>query len=51
MSVFADENPRGFGLLQRGRDYRAYGDLEARFELRPNLWVEPKGAWGRARCG
>ena len=47
MSVFADENPRGFGLLQRGRDYAAYGDLEARFELRPNLWVEPKGAWGQ----
>ena len=21
VSVFADENPRGFGLLQRGRDY------------------------------
>jgi len=47
VSVFADDNPRGFGLLQRGRDYRAYGDLEAHFELRPNLWVEPKGAWGQ----
>jgi periplasmic glucans biosynthesis protein len=46
VSVFADDNPRGFGLLQRGRDYHAYGDLEARFERRPNLWVEPKGAWG-----
>ena len=47
VSVFADDNPRGFGLLQRGRAYTAYGDLEARFELRPNLWVEPKGAWGQ----
>ena len=46
VSVFADENPRGFGLLQRGRNYQAYGDLEARFDRRPNLWVEPKGAWG-----
>ena len=46
VSVFADDNPRGFGLLQRGRDYQAYGDLTARFERRPNLWVEPKGAWG-----
>lgn len=46
VSVFADDNPRGFGLLQRGRDYQAYGDLEAHFERRPNLWVEPKGAWG-----
>ena len=47
VSVFGDDNPRGFGLLQRGRDYGAYGDLEAHFELRPNLWVEPKGAWGQ----
>ena len=46
VSVFADENPRGFGLLQRGRNYQAYGDLDARFDQRPNLWVEPKGAWG-----
>ena len=47
VSVFADDNPRGFGLLQRGRGYSAYGDLESRFDLRPNLWVEPKGAWGQ----
>jgi glucans biosynthesis protein len=46
VSVFADENPRGFGLLQRTRSYQAYGDLDARFDRRPNLWVEPKGAWG-----
>jgi glucans biosynthesis protein len=46
VSVFADDNPRGFGLLQRSRDYQSYSDLEARFERRPNLWVEPKGAWG-----
>lgn len=47
ISVFGDENPRGFGLLQRERDLAAYGDLDARFDLRPNLWVEPKGAWGK----
>jgi glucans biosynthesis protein len=47
VSVFADENPRGFGLLQRSRDYLAYGDLDARYDRRPNLWVEPKGAWGK----
>jgi periplasmic glucans biosynthesis protein len=47
ISVFTDENPRGFGLLQRERAYRAYGDLDARFDQRPNLWVEPKGAWGK----
>jgi glucans biosynthesis protein len=47
ISVFTDENPRGFGLLQRERAYAAYGDLDARFDQRPNLWVEPKGAWGK----
>lgn len=47
ISVFSDENPRGFGLLQRQRAYPAYGDLAARFDQRPNLWVEPKGAWGK----
>ncbi len=47
VSVFADDNPRGFGLLQRTRDYQAYGDLAARYEKHPNLWVEPKGAWGQ----
>lgn len=47
MSVLADENPRGFGLLQRSRDFRQYGDLDARFDIRPNLWVEPRGLWGK----
>ena len=47
ISVFTDDNPRGFGLLQRQRAYSAYGDLQASFHQRPNLWVEPKGAWGR----
>jgi len=44
---FALENPRGFGLLQRDRAFGSYEDLEARYELRPSLWVEPRGAWGR----
>ncbi|MGH6945108.1 MAG: glucan biosynthesis protein [Geminicoccaceae bacterium] len=47
ISVFADENPRGFGLLQRTRDFEAYEDLEARYDLRPSLWVEPQSAWGQ----
>ncbi|MFO1074302.1 MAG: glucan biosynthesis protein [Geminicoccaceae bacterium] len=47
ISVFSEENPRGFGLLQRAREFRAYGDAGARFDMRPNLWVEPKGAWGK----
>ncbi|MEO1282546.1 MAG: glucan biosynthesis protein, partial [Pseudomonadota bacterium] len=47
MSWFIDENPRGFGLSQRERHYRAYLDLEARYERRPSAWVEPIGDWGR----
>jgi glucans biosynthesis protein len=47
MSIFTDESPRGFGLLQRTREPRAFQDAAARFDLRPNLWVEPRGAWGK----
>lgn len=47
ISVFGEENPRGFGLLQREREFLAYGDLDARYDRRPNLWVEPKGAWSK----
>jgi periplasmic glucans biosynthesis protein len=47
ISYFEFDNPRGFGLLQRDRDFRNYQDLEARHELRPNAWVVPTGAWGR----
>lgn len=41
----------GFGLLQRDRDFRSYEDLEAGYERRPGLWVEPVGDWppGRVR--
>ncbi len=46
ISSFADRSPRGFGLLQRERHFSAYEDAESRFDLRPSLWVEPKGDWG-----
>jgi glucans biosynthesis protein len=45
-SAFGDENPRGFGLLQRDRDFDHYQD-GVHYERRPSLWVEPKGAWGK----
>ncbi|MGE4013084.1 MAG: glucan biosynthesis protein, partial [Alphaproteobacteria bacterium] len=47
LSLFADESPRGFGLLQRDRDFRNYQDLEAHYERRPSLWVEPIDALGK----
>ena len=46
LSHFPDTDPRGFGLMQRKRDFEAYGDLEARYERRPSLWVEPLSPFG-----
>ncbi|HVY56716.1 MAG TPA: glucan biosynthesis protein G [Xanthobacteraceae bacterium] len=46
ISTFNDTNPRGFGLMQRQRDFRTYEDLESHFEKRPSAWVEPIGDWG-----
>lgn len=46
---FATVNPRGFGLMQRDRDFGHYEDLEARYEKRPSAWIEPKGDWGPGR--
>jgi periplasmic glucans biosynthesis protein len=46
ISAFTDSGPRGFGLLQRERDFASYQDLEAHYEKRPSLWVEPIGDWG-----
>jgi periplasmic glucans biosynthesis protein len=44
---FMDENPRGFGLIQRERDPKQYGDLESQYEARPSYWVQPLGSWGK----
>ena len=46
VSSFLDSAPRGFGLMQRKRRLADFDDLEARYEQRPSLWVEPIGNWG-----
>ncbi len=46
VSQFVDASPRGFGLMQRTRSLRDFEDLEARYDKRPSLWVEPIGDWG-----
>lgn len=46
VSAFADQGPRGFGLMQRRRRPGDYNDLVAHYERRPSLWVEPLGDWG-----
>lgn len=45
--TFTDTNPRGFGFLQRDRNFENYQDTEARYDVRPSAWVEPVGQWGR----
>ena len=47
ITSFSDENPLGFGLAQRDRDFRNYQDNESRFERRPSYWVAPLGKWGK----
>ncbi len=47
ISSYSVENPRGFGLLQRTRDFGRYEDLDDRYELRPSGWIEPVGDWGK----
>jgi glucans biosynthesis protein len=47
VNAYADENPRGFGALQRDRDFTNYQDDGIYYNRRPNLWVEPQGQWGR----
>jgi glucans biosynthesis protein len=44
---FMDEHPRGFGLVQRDRDFNHYQDNEAHYERRPSYFVEPLGDWGK----
>ena len=46
ISSFVDNNPRGFGLVQRSRDFDDYQDAEALYHLRPSAWIEPEGNWG-----
>jgi glucans biosynthesis protein len=46
ITVFEDENPRGFGLMQRDKNYDHYLDV-VQYERRPCGWVEPLGRWGK----
>ena len=50
-STFSDENPRGFGLMQRDRDFNHYQDDGVFYDKRPSVWVEPKGNWGKGEVG
>ncbi|MDR3433247.1 MAG: glucan biosynthesis protein [Rouxiella aceris] len=44
---YADENPKGFGLLQLDHEFNDYQDVIGWYNKRPSLWVEPQGNWGK----
>ena len=44
---FMDENPQGFGLIQRDRNFAHYQDVESQYQSRPSYWVQPLGSWGK----
>jgi glucans biosynthesis protein len=51
-NAFSDQNPRGFGLLERDRNFDHFQDDGAFYDRRPSIWVEPKSGptpegWGR----
>jgi len=46
VSSFTSVAPRGFGLVQRSRRISDYADLEAQYDKRPSVWIEPTSRWG-----
>ncbi|WP_130753950.1 glucan biosynthesis protein [Sphingobium xenophagum] len=41
ISAFAERDPKGFGLLQRDRDFAHYQDDGVFYDRRPSLWAIP----------
>ncbi|MDB5877460.1 MAG: mdoG [Variovorax sp.] len=49
ISTFEVDNLKGFGLLQRGREFSRFEDLKDRYDLRPSAWIEPQSNWGKGK--
>jgi glucans biosynthesis protein len=47
VNSYFDEDPRGFGLLQRDRQFDHYQDDGAYYDRRPTAWIEPRTSGGR----
>ncbi|HEY0179790.1 MAG TPA: glucan biosynthesis protein D [Dokdonella sp.] len=47
VNSFLDQDPHGFGLLQRDREFDHYQDDGVFYDRRPSLWVEPLSAFGK----
>jgi len=48
-TAFLDRNIKGFGLIQRDRNFDHFQDLDLAYETRPSYWVEPHEDWGEGR--
>ena len=46
ISRFADDGPRGFGLIQQSREFADFEDPEAAYHKRPSAWIAPRENWG-----
>ena len=44
--LFPIRHLKGFGLIQRDRDFFDYESASMRYQGRPSVWVEPEGHWG-----
>jgi len=49
VASFSAPDVKGFGLIQRDRNFDHYQDLETHFETRPSTWITPHDAWGPGR--
>ena len=47
ISGFVDNDPQGFGLIQRDRVFSAFLDDDNEWQRRPSVWIEPIGKWGQ----
>jgi glucans biosynthesis protein len=47
--TFPANNIRGFGLLQRDRNFSDYQDLFRTYNDAPSVWVAPHGDWGQGQ--
>ena len=45
--AFQDNDPKGFGLMQRDRVFDHYQDDGAFYEKRPSVWIEPLAPFGQ----
>jgi glucans biosynthesis protein len=48
VTALLGSNLRGFGLMQRDRDFTHYLDLQVPYQREPSIWVRPSGGnWGK----